>query len=54
MGRRLFYGWIVVAVTAVVVVIVSVVRSGPAASHLSKSDSGSEPGLPTQAAEAGA
>ena len=79
MGRRLFYGWVVVAVPAVVVVIVAGVRSAPRAFLLSmteeavpagwiaiiagfaalairrvRPDSGNEPGLPTQPAEAGA
>jgi sugar phosphate permease len=44
MGRRLFYGWIVVAVTAVVVVIVAGVRSAPGAFLLSMTQ---EPGWST-------
>jgi MFS family permease len=44
MGRRLFYGWVVVAVTAVVVVIVAGVRSAPGAFLLSMTQ---EPGWST-------
>jgi MFS family permease len=44
MGRRFFYGWVVVAVTAVVVVIVAGVRSAPGAFLLSMTQ---EPGWST-------
>lgn len=46
MGRRFFYGWVVVAVTAVVVVVVSGVRSAPGAFLLSMTQ---EPGWSTAA-----